>query len=150
MQVESSKAGKVKKFIVRAPKPEGFDDQWEAVRVLVVDDELIVRKLISQVLRSAGYEIVGEAEDGRRAVEMYKKLRPAIVTLDVEMPIMDGFDALQGILHINPKATVVMLTNRSEKETVSKIIDAGAKDYIVKPIERKLILAKLRKIRGVP
>jgi len=139
----------VKKFTPKARKPEGFDEQWRPVRVLVVDDEEIVRKLVSQVLRSAGYEIAGEAGDGRRAVEMYRMLHPAIVTLDVEMPFMDGYAALEMILKQDPKAVVVMLTNQMEKHTVAKIIQAGARDYIVKPIDRLLILSKLRKIRGI-
>ncbi len=144
------KDSEVKKFVVKAPKPEGFDSQWRPLRVLVVDDEVIVRRLVSQVLRSAGYEVVGEAENGRRAVELFKAHRPEIVTLDVEMPLMDGFEALTQILHLDQKALVVMLTNQTEKETVTRIIGAGAKDYIVKPIDRKLILAKLRKARGIP
>lgn len=143
------KAADVKKIVLKAPKPEGWDAQDRPVRVLVVDDELIVRKLVTQVLKSAGYEIAGEAGDGRRAVEMYRMRRPDIVTLDVQMPIMDGFEALEQIRQADPKAVVVMLTNRMEKELVTRILKAGARDYIIKPIDRKLILAKLRKIRGL-
>jgi len=80
---------------------------------------------------------------------MYRMLHPAIVTLDVEMPFMDGYAALEMILKQDPKAVVVMLTNQMEKHTVAKIIQAGARDYIVKPIDRLLILSKLRKIRGI-
>ena len=143
------KAPEVKKFVPTAKKPEGFDDQWRPVRVLVVDDEIIVRRLVSQVLKSAGYEIVGEAGDGRRAVAMYASLRPDIVTLDVEMPLMDGFGTLEAILKENPRAVVVMLTNQTEKYTVARIIKAGAREYIVKPIKRNLILEKLRRVRGI-
>jgi two-component system, chemotaxis family, chemotaxis protein CheY len=139
-----------KTYMPRPRKPEGFDAQWRPIRVLVVDDEEIVRKLVSQVLKSAGYEVVGEAGDGKRAVDMYKTLRPNLVTMDVEMPYLNGIDALEQILAIDPKAVVVMLTNEKEKYTVAKIIKAGAKDYIVKPIKRQIILEKLRKVRGVP
>jgi two-component system chemotaxis response regulator CheY len=142
-------APEVNKFVPKAPKPEGFDDQWRPVKVLVVDDEIIVRKLLSQVLKSAGYEIAGEAGDGRRAVDLYRMLHPDIVTLDVEMPFMDGFAALEQILRVDPKAVVVMLTNQKEKYTVAKIIKAGAKEYIVKPIDRTRILEKLRMVRGI-
>jgi two-component system chemotaxis response regulator CheY len=117
-------APEVKKPVPRAKKPEGFDDQWRPVRVLAVD--------------------------GKRAVEMFKMLRPDIVTLDVEMPFMDGFEALGQNLRVDPNAVVAMLTNQKEKYTVDRIIKAGAKEYIVKPINRQLILAKLRKIRGIP
>jgi two-component system, chemotaxis family, chemotaxis protein CheY len=81
---------------------------------------------------------------------MYKTLRPNIVTMDVEMPYLNGIDALGQILAIDPNAVVVMLTNEKEKYTVAKIIKAGAKDYIVKPIKRQIILEKLRRVRGVP
>ncbi len=144
------KAAGVESLALKPRKPEGLDENDRAVTVLVVDDEMIVRKLVSQVLKSAGYEIVGEADNGKKAVDMYKMLRPDIVTLDIQMPVMDGFAALEQILQENPKAVVVMLTSRMEKDVVTKIIAAGAKDYIVKPINRKLILAKLRKIRGIP
>jgi two-component system chemotaxis response regulator CheY len=145
MQVEV-----VQRFMPKAKKPEGYDKKLgRLVKVLVVDDEVIVRKLLSQVLKSAGYEIVSEAGDGRRAMDLYKMHRPDIVTLDVEMPVMDGYAALEQILKINPKAVVVMLTNQKEKYVVAKILNAGAKDYILKPINRRVILAKLRKIRGV-
>jgi len=143
------KAAVTEKSVLKVPKPEGLDAQDRPVKVLVVDDELIVRKLVTQVLKSAGYEIVGEAGDGKRAVEMFRLRRPDIVTMDVQMPIMDGLEALEQILQVYSKAVVVMLTNRQEKELVTKIIKAGAKDYIVKPIDRKLILAKLRKVRGI-
>jgi two-component system, chemotaxis family, chemotaxis protein CheY len=142
-------APELNKFVPKAPKPEGFDDEWRPVRVLVVDDEIIVRRLLSQVLKSAGYEIVGEAGDGSRAVDLYKMLHPDIVTMDVEMPFMDGFAALEQILRVNPKAVVVMLTNQKEKYTVARIIKAGAREYIVKPIKRNLILEKLRRVRGI-
>lgn len=138
-----------KTYLPKPRKPEGYDSQWRPIRVLVVDDEIIVRKLVSQILKSAGYDVVGEAGDGKRAVEMYKMLRPEIVTLDVEMPYLSGFEALGQILKINPKALVVMLTNVKEKYLVAKIIDAGAQDYIVKPVKRQVILAKLRRLRGV-
>ena len=139
-----------KTYMPKPRKPEGYDAQWRPVRVLVVDDEEIVRKLVSQILKSAGYEVAGEAGDGKRAVDLYKMLHPDIVTLDVEMPFMDGFEALRQILKMNSKAVVVMLTNVKEKQVVAKIINAGARDYIIKPIKRQIILAKLREIRGIP
>jgi two-component system chemotaxis response regulator CheY len=139
-----------KTYMPKPRKPEGYDAQWRPVRVLVVDDEEIVRKLVSQILKSAGYEVAGEAGDGKRAVDLYKMLHPDIVTLDVEMPFMDGFEALRQILRMNSKAVVVMLTNVKEKQVVAKIINAGARDYIIKPIKRQIILAKLREIRGIP
>ncbi len=145
MQVEV-----VQRLVLKAKKPEGYDKKLgRLVKVLVVDDEVIVRKLLSQVLLSAGYEIVAEAGDGRRAVDLYERYRPDIVTLDIEMPYLDGYAALEQILKIDPKAAVAMLTNQKEKHVVARILNAGAMDYILKPINRRVILAKLRRIRGV-
>jgi two-component system chemotaxis response regulator CheY len=138
----------VELIVTKPRRPEGVDKLGRSFKVLVVDDEIIVRKLIIQVLKSAGYEIVGEAGDGKRAVEMYQRLRPDIVTMDVEMPYLDGFEAMKQILARDPKAVVVMLTNRKEKHLVARIIDAGAKDYIIKPINRRTVLDKMRKLRA--
>jgi two-component system chemotaxis response regulator CheY len=137
----------VELIVTKPRKPDGVDKQGRPIKVLVVDDELIVRKLLTQVLKSAGYEVVGEAGDGKRAVEMYRTLRPDIVTMDVEMPYLDGFGALKQILAKDPKAAIVMLTNRKEKYIVADIITAGARDYIIKPIDRQTILEKMRKVR---
>lgn len=138
----------VELIVTKPRRPEGVDKLGRPFKVLVVDDEVIVRKLIIQVLKSAGYEIVGEAGDGKRAVEMYRTLHPDIVTMDVEMPYLDGFEALKQILAHDPKAVVVMLTNQKEKHIVARIIDAGAKDYIIKPISRRVVLDKMRKLRA--
>jgi two-component system chemotaxis response regulator CheY len=127
--------------------PEGLDLRGMPVRVLVVDDEELTRKLIVQVLRSVGYDIVGEAENGKMALELYQHYKPGIVTLDVRMPQMDGYSTLTQILKMDKDATVVMLTNENDRETVTKILKAGAKNYVTKPIKRQVLLEKLREVR---
>lgn len=127
--------------------PEGLDLRGMPVRVLIVDDEELTRKLVSQVLRSVGYDVVAEAKNGVEALEMFKMYKPEIVTMDVRMPQMDGISALKQLKLIDPGASVVMLTNENDKETVTEIIKAGALNYIVKPIKRQTILQKLREAR---
>jgi len=126
---------------------EGLDVKGNPYRVLVVDDEEIVRKLLTQILKSMSYDICGEAVDGVMAVDMYKQLNPDIVTMDLQMPRLSGLEALKKIMALDQEAVVVMLTNVADKDIVVDILKAGAKDYIVKPIKRKLIFAKLVKAR---
>ncbi len=126
---------------------EGVDARGLPVRVLVVDDEAITRKLTIQILKSVGYDIVAEAENGFIGVEYFKTFKPDIVTLDVKMPVMDGPTAIRKMLQIDPSATVVMLTNENFRDTVAELLKLGATDYIVKPINRERILEKLRSVR---
>jgi two-component system, chemotaxis family, chemotaxis protein CheY len=127
--------------------PEGLDLRGMPVRVLVVDDEELTRKLVSQVLLSVGYDVVAEARNGVEALEMFKMYKPELVTMDVRMPQMDGISALKQLKTIDPSANVVMLTNENDKETVTEILKSGALNYIVKPIKRQVILQKLREAR---
>ncbi len=122
-------------------KPGGIP--W---RVLVVDDETIIRNLMIRVLKSVGFSVVGEAVNGLEAVQKYKELNPEIVTLDVVMPKMDGLTALQEIRKLDDKARVIMLTNENDKDLVTRILKAGAMEYIIKPIDRKIIMEKLVKV----
>jgi two-component system chemotaxis response regulator CheY len=126
---------------------EGLDAKSNPYRVLVVDDEEIVRKLLTQILKSMSYDICAEAVDGVMAVDMYKQLNPDIVTMDIQMPRLNGLEALKKIMAADQEAVVVMLTSVADKDIVVDILKAGAKDYIVKPIKRKFILDKLAKIR---
>ncbi len=127
--------------------PEGYTKKGTPIRVLVVDDELITRRLIIQVLKSVGFEIVGEGENGLHGVELFKTYKPDIVTLDVRMPKMDGITALKKIKEINKNAVVVMLTSENDSETVTELIKLGAANYIVKPVMRDLILEKMRAVK---
>lgn len=128
--------------------PEGYDARGIPCRVLVVDDDPLTRKLIIQMLKSVGYEIAAEAENGLDAFTLYKAHKPDIVTMDVKMPVADGLQSLQKIVEFDKDAVVVMLTNENVKELVVKILKAGAADYIVKPITRELLLEKLRTVRS--
>jgi two-component system, chemotaxis family, chemotaxis protein CheY len=102
-------------------------------RVLVVDDSLLMRKMISDCLIANGWEIAGEAADGRDAVEKYRRLRPDAVTLDIVMPGADGMYALQHILGMDRDAKIVVVSALNQTKTISEAIRKGAQDFIAKP-----------------
>ena len=121
--------------------------QKEAVRrrVLVVDDSIFVAKQLSQILSSEGYEIVATAEDGKEGVDKYKELCPNVdlVTMDITMPKMDGITALEHIMAFDKNAKVVMVSALGKEELVKKSLLLGAKNYIVKPLDRKKVLERI-------
>jgi two-component system chemotaxis response regulator CheY len=105
------------------------------IRVMVVDDETHVRKLIKTVLISMNCEVVGEAANGRDAVEMFKSLKPNILMLDINMPLKSGKETLAEILKRYSNAFVIMLTSLSDKETIEDCINLGASGFIRKDID---------------
>lgn len=117
-------------------------------KVLIVDDAAFMRKLLKNILFSGGFDIVGEAENGKQAVELYKKLRPDIVTMDIIMPEMNGIEALKEIKKIDPNAKVVMCTAVGQEQMVKTAIKFGAKGYIVKPFQAPKVIEELKKVAG--
>ena len=125
--------------------PEGRKDDGTSFRVLVVDDSMFVAKQLTQILTSDGYEVVATAEDGKDGVDKYKELCPNIdlVTMDITMPRMDGITALEQIIAFDKNARVVMVSALGKEELVKKSLLAGAKNYIVKPLDRKKVLERI-------
>jgi two-component system chemotaxis response regulator CheY len=119
-------------------------------RLLVVDDSLFMRRLIGEVAAEAGWLVAGEARDGREAVEMYDRLRPDLVTMDLVMPRMTGLEALREIRAHDPQARVVVITAVDQKQALMDSIHHGALDFIVKPFDRDRVLGFLRKLGGTP
>jgi two-component system, chemotaxis family, chemotaxis protein CheY len=117
-------------------------------RLLVVDDALFMRKMISGVAAEAGWEVVGEAGNGVEAVALYKQLRPDLVTMDLVMPEMGGLEALRLIRASDPEAKVVVVTALDQKQVLMDSIRDGAIDFIVKPFERQRVLNLLAKLGG--
>ena len=117
-------------------------------RLLVVDDALIMRAIIKDTARNAGWEIAGEAANGSEAVERYRDLRPDLVTLDIVMPEMDGVEALRSLRDEHPAARVVMVSALDQREKLSACIALGAIDFIVKPFDRERLLSLLRRYAG--
>ncbi|WP_435009908.1 response regulator [Tundrisphaera lichenicola] len=117
-------------------------------RLLVVDDAMIMRKLIRDVAIEAGWEVAGEARNGAEAVDLYEKLRPDLVTMDLVMPVMGGNEALRRIRAADPDARVVVVTALDQKQTLTESIRDGALDFIVKPFDRERIIGFLKKVRA--
>ncbi len=116
-------------------------------RVLIVDDAAFMRVSIKNMLVKNGYEIVGEAENGRVAVQKYKELAPDIVTMDITMPEMDGLDGLKEIMSFNPRANVIMITAMGQESMVREAVQNGAKGFVVKPFKEDVIVSALKSIR---
>jgi two-component system chemotaxis response regulator CheY len=108
--------------------------------VLIVDDIAFVRKTLKQILSSHGYKIVGEAENGLQAVELYHETKPDLVTMDLVMPIQNGVEATRTIVRSFPDAKIVILSAMMQENLVTEAILAGAKDYIVKPFNTEDVL----------
>ena len=115
-------------------------------RLLVVDDALLMRKMIRDVATQAGWEVAGEAANGAEAVALYEQLRPDLVTMDVVMPEMSGLEALRAIRAVDPNAQVVMVTALDQKQTLLQSISDGAIDFIVKPFDRDRVASLLEKV----
>jgi len=116
--------------------------------VLIVDDVRFIRVLLVEILEDKGYEVAGEATEGEEAIEMYGKLKPDLVIMDIAMPGMDGITALKHIRTIDPEAKVIVISAYGTKKTVLKAIQAGAGDFIVKPFEPEQIISAISKVFG--
>jgi two-component system, chemotaxis family, chemotaxis protein CheY len=117
-------------------------------RVLIVDDAAFMRMMIKDILVNNGYEIMGEANNGFKAIELYKKEKPDIVTMDITMPDMDGIAAVKEIRKYDPSAKIVMCSALGQQSMVMEAIQAGARDFIVKPFQPDRVLEALRKVLG--
>ena len=118
-----------------------------ASRILVVDDASFMRTLLKDIIKSNGLASeIFEASDGVEGVKAYQKIKPDLVTMDVNMPKADGIQALRAILKINPTAKVVMITSVEEKHIVQDAIKLGARDYVVKPFDRSNVPLVLNRV----
>ena len=125
--------------------PEGLKADGTTFRVLIVDDSMFVAKQLGQILTSEGYEVVATAVDGLDGLEKYKSLAPNVdlVTMDITMPKMDGITALEQIMAFDKNAKVVMVSALGKEELVKKSLLLGAKNYIIKPLDRKKVLERI-------
>lgn len=117
-------------------------------RILVVDDAAFMRMMIKDILTKNGYEVVGEADNGLKAVEKYKELNPDLVLMDITMPEMDGIEAVKKIKALDPGALIVMCSAMGQQAMVIESIQSGAKDFIVKPFQADRVLEAIRKVVG--
>lgn len=126
--------------------PEGLKpDGSGPYRVLIVDDSMFIAKQLGQILSSAGFEITGTASDGEEGLERYKAFHPQVdlVTMDITMPHMDGLSALKKIIEFDKNATVVMISALGKNDLVKEALLSGAKNYIVKPLDREKVLERV-------
>ncbi|MBB6449290.1 two-component system chemotaxis response regulator CheY [Geomicrobium halophilum] len=117
-----------------------------ASSVLIVDDASFMRMMIKDILDKNDFVIVGEAENGKEAVEKYKELKPAFVTMDITMPEMDGIQALKEIQAYDARAKVIMCSAMGQQAMVIEAIQAGAKDFVVKPFQADRVLDAVNKV----
>ena len=119
-----------------------------AMNILICDDAAFMRMMIKDILTKNGYTVVGEAENGAKAVEKYAELKPDLVLMDITMPEMDGIQALKKIKEADPSATVIMCSAMGQQAMVIESIQSGAKDFIVKPFQADRVLEAVRKVVG--
>ncbi|HKL13232.1 MAG TPA: response regulator [Halanaerobiales bacterium] len=113
--------------------------------VLIVDDAAFMRLNLKNILKD-DYKIVGEAENGQEAVEMYQEHSPDIVTMDITMPVMDGIEAIKAILDIDPNANIIVCSAMGQQKIVIQAIELGAKDFIVKPFKKDRVKEAIAKL----
>ncbi|KOO46381.1 response regulator [Priestia koreensis] len=115
-------------------------------KILIVDDARFMRKTLTAILENSHYEVVGEAENGRQAVEMYRELQPALVMMDITMPEMSGMEALRIIKKEFSDSKVIMCSAMGQQKMVVDAIEAGAKDFIVKPFDESRVIDAVSRV----
>ncbi len=115
-------------------------------RVLIADDASFMRQMIRDIIEPEGFEVVGEASDGVEVVERFRQLRPDLVMMDIVMPKRSGIDAVKAIKAEDPSATIVMCSALGQESLVMEAIQAGAKDFIVKPFRPDSVVNTLNKV----
>lgn len=117
-----------------------------AARILVVDDAAFMRMMIKDILVKNGFEIAGEAANGNESILKYQELRPDVVTMDITMPEMDGITAVREIRKIDPNARIIMCSAMGQQAMVLDAIQAGARDFIVKPFQEDRVIDAVKKV----
>ncbi len=114
-------------------------------KILIADDAQFMRMLIGRILRENGHSVIGEAQNGEEVVEMYAKLRPDIVTMDVVMPKMNGLEAIRKIISFDSSARIVVVTALGQEAIAFEAVKAGAKNFVVKPFKQEEVLSAVQK-----
>lgn len=117
-------------------------------KILIVDDAAFMRMMLKDILSKNGFDVVGEAANGNEAIQMYDELKPDLVTMDITMPQCDGIEALKSIIGKDSAAKVVMCSAMGQQAMVIESIQAGAKDFIVKPFQPDRVIESVNKALG--
>lgn len=117
-----------------------------ANRILIVDDAAFMRMMLKNILTTSGLEVVGEAINGKEAVEKYEELKPDLVTMDITMPEVDGLQGLKILKSKYPEAKVIMCSAMGQQTMVIDAIQSGASDFIVKPFQADRVIESIRKV----
>lgn len=120
-----------------------------SIKILVVDDAIFMRSMIRDIFARQPFVIAGEAENGVEAVRLYRELRPDLTTMDIVMPQMDGITALKEIMSLDPNANVVMCSALGQESLIAEAIEAGARDFIVKPFQPGRVLKVVQSVLGL-
>ena len=115
-------------------------------RILIADDASFMRQMIREIIEPEGHEVVGEATNGIEAVDLYNELSPDLVTMDIVMPKRSGIDAVKAILARHPTACVVMCSALGQETLVMEALQAGARDFIVKPFKPDSVVSTIAKM----
>ena len=118
-------------------------------KILIVDDSIFMRKMLSDILTKAGHQVVGEAENAKEAILLYKKLKPDIVTLDIIMPDVEGIDAMKALKQIvasDKNARILMVSAMGQQDLVVESIRTGAKDFVVKPFQANQVVGAVQRL----
>lgn len=116
--------------------------------IMLVDDAAFMRMMLKDILTKNGYNVIGEAENGAKAVEKHKELNPTLTIMDITMPEMDGIQAVKAIRANNGSALVIMCSAMGQQAMVIESIQAGARDFIVKPFQADRVLEAVKKVIG--
>jgi len=114
--------------------------------VMVVDDAAFMRMMLKSILQKGGHEVIGEAENGAIAVEKYAMLKPDLVTMDITMPVMEGIEAVKQIRAADADAKIIMCSAMGQQGMIIQAVQAGAKDFVVKPFQEDRVLESVNKL----
>lgn len=120
-----------------------------SIKIMVVDDAIFMRSMIRDIFARGPFVIAGEAENGVEAVRLHRELKPDITTMDIVMPQMDGLTALREILREDPSARIVMCSALGQESLIAEAIEAGARDFIVKPFQASRVLKVVQSVLGL-
>lgn len=126
--------------------PSGEEGFLHGKKALIVDDAYFMRNLIKKYLKEAGYEVVGEAKNGKEGIMLYFKLKPDFVTMDISMPEMDGIEATRQILSKDPNARIIAVTGVDKEEVIQEILTAGARACLKKPFQSSFLINRIEKM----